>query len=86
MRSTKTWADLPLGCPIRSNGGVPAVLPSLRPYPRAPWLPISDEPAGNLLATGQIAGPLLRAGMEHHWLETATGFCRHAIAYDRLAG
>jgi hypothetical protein len=62
-----------------ANGGVPAVLPSLRPYPRPPWLPISDEPAGDLLATGQIAGPLLRAGVEHRWLERAAGFCRDAI-------
>jgi hypothetical protein len=62
-----------------ADGGVPAVLPSLRAYPRPPWLPISDEPAGDLLATGQIAGPLLHAEVEHHWLEAATGFCRHAI-------
>ncbi len=64
-----------------ADGGVPAVLPSLRAYPRPPWLPISDEPAGDLLATGQIAGPLLRAGVEHHWLQTAAGFCRHAIEH-----
>jgi hypothetical protein len=64
-----------------ADGGVPAVLPSLRAYPRPPWLPISDEPAGDLLTTGQIAGPLLRAGVEHPWLETATGFCRHVIEY-----
>jgi hypothetical protein len=62
-----------------ADGGVPAVLPSLRAYPRPPWLPIGDEPAGDLLATGQIAGPLLRAGVKHHWLEPASGFCRHAI-------
>ena len=62
-----------------ANGGVPAVLPSLRPYPHPPWLPISDEPAGDLLATGQIAGPLLAAGARHRWLESATGFCRDAI-------
>jgi hypothetical protein len=62
-----------------ANGGVPAVLPSLRPYPRPPWLPISDDPAGDLLATGQIAGPLLRAGVEHPWLPTAAAFSRDAI-------
>ena len=62
-----------------ADGGVPSVLPSLRAYPRPPWLPVSEEPAGDLLATGQIAGPLLRAGLEHPWLETAAGFCRHAI-------
>ncbi len=64
-----------------ADGGVPAVLPSLRAYPHAPWMPISDEPAGDLLATGQIAGPLLRAGVRHHWLETATGFCHHGIEH-----
>ena len=62
-----------------ADGGVPAVLPSLRAYPRPPWLPISDELAGDLLATGQIAGPLLHAEIEHRWLEAATGFCRQAI-------
>jgi hypothetical protein len=64
-----------------ADGGVPAVLPSLRAYPHPPWLPISDEPAGDLLATGQIAGPLLHVGVEHRFLETATGFCRHAIEH-----
>jgi hypothetical protein len=62
-----------------ADGGVPAVLPSLRAYPRPPWLPVSDAPAADLLATGQIAGPLLGAKVEHPWLETATGFCRRAI-------
>lgn len=61
------------------DGGVPAVLPSLRPYPRPPWLPVPDEPAGSLLATGQIAGLLLRAGVSHPWLGPATEFCRRAI-------
>jgi hypothetical protein len=66
------------GC-TASDGGVPAVLPSLRPYPRPPWLPVPDEPAGSLLATGQIAGLLLRGGISHPWLGPATGFCRQAI-------
>jgi hypothetical protein len=38
------------------DGGVPAVLPSLRAYPHPPWLTVPAEPAGSLLATGQIAG------------------------------
>lgn len=62
-----------------ADGGVPAVLPSLRPYPRPPWLPIADQPPGDLLTTGQIAGPLLAAGIEHPWLEAATDFCRRAV-------
>ncbi|MFH9355673.1 hypothetical protein [Kitasatospora sp. NPDC017646] len=61
------------------DGAVPAVLATLRPYPRPPWLPIADEPAGELLATGQIAGPLLRHGIDHPWLKTASDFCRHTI-------
>ena len=32
-----------------------------------------------LLATGQIAGLLLRARVSHPWLEAAAEFCRHAI-------
>jgi hypothetical protein len=62
-----------------ANGGVPAVLPSLRPYPRPPWLQISDDPPGDLLATGQIAGPLLGAEIEHPWLPAAAAFCRDAV-------
>lgn len=61
------------------DGGVPAVLPTLRPYPRPPWLPISGEPHGELLATGQILGPLLRLGVDHPWPRTATEFCRAAV-------
>lgn len=61
------------------DGGVPAVLPSLRPYPRPPWLPVRDQPAGELLATGQIAGPLIRGGTRHPWLDTAADFCRRSI-------
>jgi hypothetical protein len=61
------------------DGGVPAVLPSLRPYPRPPWLPITDEPTGDLLTTGQITGPLLRNEIRHPWLEAATEFCRTAV-------
>jgi hypothetical protein len=64
-----------------SDGGVPAVLPTLRRYPRPPWLPVVDEPVGDLLATGQIAGPLLRGGIDHPWLKTAADFCRHSIEH-----
>lgn len=66
-----------------ADGGVPAVLPTLRPYPRPPWLPVTDESPGDLLATGQIAGPLLRSGTNHPWLKAATDFCRHAVEHLR---
>ena len=66
------------GC-TAPDGGVPAVLPSLRPYPHPPWLTVPDAPAGSLLATGQIAGLLPRAGISHPWLGPAAEFCRDAI-------
>ncbi|MGW4806615.1 hypothetical protein [Kitasatospora sp. NPDC004272] len=61
------------------DGGVPAVLPSLRRYPHPPFLPIADDPPAELLSTGQIAAPLLRAGLQHPWLTGAEAFCRRAI-------
>ncbi|WP_123667929.1 hypothetical protein [Actinocorallia herbida] len=61
------------------DGGVPAVLPSLRPFPHPPFMPVADDPRGDLLTTGQIAGPLLRHGTEHPWLRAAERFCRAAI-------
>ncbi|MDX6739217.1 hypothetical protein [Actinocorallia sp. A-T 12471] len=61
------------------DGGVPAVLPSLRRYPHPPFMPVADDPRGDLLTTGQIAGPLLRHGVEHPWLRKAEAFCRTAI-------
>ena len=61
------------------DGGVPAVLPTLRRYPRPPWLPVSDAPAGELLATGPIAGLLRKNGITHPWLDRATAFCVAAV-------
>ncbi len=64
------------------DGGVPVVLPSLRPYPRPPFVPVPEEgeqPVGALLSTGQIVAPLLRRGIEHPWLTAATAFCRTAV-------
>jgi hypothetical protein len=61
------------------DGGVPGALPSLRPYPHPPWVPIPDHPQGALLPTGWIVGPMLRAGVGHPWVATASDFCRRAI-------
>ncbi|MFD5563903.1 hypothetical protein [Kitasatospora griseola] len=61
------------------DGGVPAVLPSLRGYPHPPFIPIADDPPAELLSTGQIAAPLLRHGVEHAWLAGAQEFCRRAV-------
>jgi hypothetical protein len=62
-----------------ADGGVPSVLPSLRPYPRPPWLPVHDHPCGELITTGPITGLLLGTGIEHPWLKSATEFCRRAV-------
>lgn len=64
------------------DGGVPVVLPSLRPYPHPPFVPVPEEgepPVGALLSTGQIVAPLLRLGIVHPWLTAATAFCRTAV-------
>ena len=61
------------------EGGVPAVLPTLAAYPRPPWLPISAEPAADLLATGQILGPVLRSGVTHPWIPAAVAFARRGV-------
>ncbi|RKE19950.1 hypothetical protein [Streptomyces sp. TLI_171] len=61
------------------DGGVPAVLPSLRRFPHPPFLPIAEDPPAELLATGQITAPLLAAGVRHPWLTGAESFCRRAI-------
>jgi hypothetical protein len=62
------------------NGGVPAVLPSVREYPRAPWFNVDDAPPGSLLPTAGIAGLLHKNRVEHPWLDRATSFCWQAIA------
>lgn len=63
------------------DGGVPGALPSLRPYPRPPWVPIPDAPQGALLPTGWIVGPMLRAGVTHPWVAAASDFCRRAVEH-----
>lgn len=62
-----------------ADGAIPAVLPSLAPYPHAPWMQVTDPPAAGLIATGRIAGLLLGAGVEHPWLVAAAEYCRHAV-------
>jgi hypothetical protein len=62
------------------DGGLPFVLPSVRPYPRAPWWePESDQPPGNLLPTGSIVGLLLARGVRHPFVEPAAEFCWRQI-------
>jgi hypothetical protein len=59
------------------DGGVPLSLPSLAPYPHAPWW--EQGPDGSLIATARCLAPLLRTGIEHPWIDAATGFCGRAV-------
>lgn len=54
-----------------ADGGLPLALPSLEPYPRAPWWGI--EPGGSLIATAQVVSRL--RGVEHPWVERARELC-----------
>ncbi|MER5888956.1 hypothetical protein ABT160_34455 [Streptomyces sp. NPDC001941] len=61
------------------EGALPALHPSLRGYPYAPFMPLSDDPPGELLATGPVVGLLHRNQVWHAWLFRATDFCWAAI-------
>jgi hypothetical protein len=56
------------------GGGVPCVFPSIAAYPRAAHWGDGDFPPG-LNPTAAIVGLLHALGVEHPWLDTATGFC-----------
>ncbi|NLU65684.1 hypothetical protein [Streptomyces sp. HNM0574] len=62
-----------------ADGALPAVHPSLRGYPAAPWIPVVDDPPSDLLATGPVVGALQRNDVWHAWLFRATDFCWSAI-------
>ncbi|GAA3376436.1 hypothetical protein GCM10020367_48120 [Streptomyces sannanensis] len=61
------------------DGALPALHPSLRGYPSAPFLPVVDDPPSELLATGPVVGLLHRNEVWHAWLFRATDFCWAAI-------
>jgi hypothetical protein len=61
------------------EGALPAVRPSQRGYPAAPFVPIVDDPPGELLSTGPVVGLLHRNEVWHAWLFRATDFCWQAI-------
>ena len=52
------------------DGGVPVALPSLEPWPHAPWWSIGTE--GTLLATALLYAPL--RGESHPWVQRAEAF------------
>ena len=59
-----------------ADGGVPVALPTLEPWPHAPWWQIGSE--GTLLATALLYAPLSRH-VSHPWLGRAEEFCWKAV-------
>ncbi|WP_406391681.1 hypothetical protein [Streptomyces sp. NBC_00887] len=61
------------------EGALPALHPSQRGYPAAPFIPVVDDPPAELLATGPVVGLLHRNQVWHAWLFRATDFCWTAV-------
>ncbi|MEU4349391.1 hypothetical protein [Streptomyces sp. NPDC023838] len=61
------------------DGALPALHPSARGYPVAPFVRIVDDPPSELLATGPVVGLLHRNQVWHAWLFRATDFCWAAV-------
>lgn len=61
------------------EGALPALHPSQRGYPAAPWIPVVDDPPSALLATGPVVGVLHRNEVWNAWLFRATDFCWAAV-------
>ncbi|MEU5958882.1 hypothetical protein [Streptomyces sp. NPDC047525] len=61
------------------DGALPAIHPSQRGYPSAPFMPVVDDPPSELLATGPVVGLLHRNEVWHAWLFRATDFCWAAV-------
>src|SRR4051794_32959795 len=62
---------------VTDDGGVPLSLPSLEPYPHAPWW--NQGPQGSLIATARCVAVLLRTGIGHLFVERASEFCWAAV-------
>ncbi|MFC9677248.1 hypothetical protein ACFRAI_40625 [Streptomyces sp. NPDC056637] len=62
-----------------AEGALPAIHPSQRGYPCAPFVPVVDDPPSELLATGPVVGLLHRNQVWHAWLFRATDFCWAAV-------
>jgi hypothetical protein len=58
------------------DGGIPLALPSLEPYPRAPWWRI--DPESSLIPTAQVVSRL--KDVDHPWVHNAAEYCRTRIA------
>ncbi|WP_030235433.1 MULTISPECIES: hypothetical protein [unclassified Streptomyces] len=62
-----------------ADGALPAIHPSQRGFPTAPFVPVVDDPPSALLATGPVVGLLNRNEVWHAWLFRATDFCWQAV-------
>ncbi|TWV33391.1 hypothetical protein FRZ03_30670 [Streptomyces misionensis] len=62
-----------------ADGALPAVHPSQRGYPAAPFVPVVDDPPSDLLTTAPVVGLLHRNEVWHAWLFRATDFCWQAV-------
>jgi hypothetical protein len=62
-----------------ADGALPAIHPSQRDYPTAPFVTVVDDPPSDLLATGPVVGLLHRNEVWHAWLFRATDFCWQAV-------
>ncbi|MFD5156725.1 hypothetical protein ACFWMJ_01375 [Streptomyces hawaiiensis] len=62
-----------------ADGALPAIHPSQRGYPTAPFVTVVDDPPSDLLATGPVVGLLHRNEVWHAWLFRATDFCWQAV-------
>ncbi|MFF7971283.1 hypothetical protein [Streptomyces sp. NPDC007905] len=62
-----------------ADGALPAIHPSQRGYPVAPFVPVVEDPPSDLLATGPVVGLLHRNEVWHAWLFRATDFCWQAV-------
>ncbi|MCX3290859.1 hypothetical protein OR263_29825 [Streptomyces sp. NEAU-H22] len=62
-----------------ADGALPAIHPSQRGYPTAPFVTVVDDPHSDLLATGPVVGLLHRNEVWHAWLFRATDFCWQAV-------
>ncbi len=63
-----------------ADGGIPYALPSVNAYPHTPWWTVEDNPSASLNPTAAIVGLLLKHGIQHPWIETASNFCWREIA------
>lgn len=62
-----------------SKGGVPFALPSVNDYPHAPWWTVDANPPASLNPTAALVGLLLKRGVRHPWIKTASEFCWREI-------